>query len=65
MSASPGEPIKPRSYRDDAMAILLRLREAGHIAYFAGGCVRDTLLNLEPKDWDVATDAPPARATAL
>ncbi len=33
------------------------LREHGHIAYFAGGCVRDQLLGFEPKDWDVATTA--------
>jgi len=36
-----------------------RLRDAGHVAYFAGGCVRDELLGLEPVDYDVATDARP------
>ena len=36
-----------------------RLREGGHVAYFAGGCVRDELLGLAPKDYDVATDAHP------
>jgi poly(A) polymerase len=35
------------------------LRAAGHQAYFAGGCVRDILLNLEPQDFDVATSATP------
>lgn len=35
------------------------LRERGHIAYLAGGCVRDELLGLAPKDFDVATDARP------
>jgi poly(A) polymerase len=50
---------------DDALAVLMELRRAGHIAYFAGGCVRDTLLGLEPKDWDVATDAPPDRVRQL
>ena len=35
------------------------------MAYFAGGCVRDLLLGLEPKDWDVATDAPPRRVREL
>ena len=43
-----------------ARAIAGRLREAGHIAYLAGGCVRDRLLGREPKDFDVATDARPA-----
>jgi tRNA nucleotidyltransferase/poly(A) polymerase len=47
------------SDREDAIAVLQRLRAAGHIAYFAGGCVRDLLLGLAPKDYDVATDAPP------
>ena len=35
------------------------LRERGHEAYFAGGCVRDQLLGQEPKDYDIATDARP------
>ncbi len=41
-----------------ARQIALRLREAGYTAYLAGGCVRDFLLGREPKDFDVATDAP-------
>jgi poly(A) polymerase len=51
--------------RADALAVLKRLREAGHIAYFAGGCVRDELLGLTPKDFDIATDAPPDRVRQL
>lgn len=47
------------------MEIVSRLREAGHVAYFAGGCVRDELLGLHPTDYDVATDAIPARIKAL
>jgi poly(A) polymerase len=50
---------------EDALVVLQRLRDAGHVAYFAGGCVRDRLLGLEPKDWDVATDAPPRRVRQL
>ena len=42
-----------------ARDIVARLRERGHIAYFAGGCVRDMVRGLLPKDYDVATDAPP------
>jgi len=49
----------------DALAIVKTLRAAGHVAYFAGGCVRDMLLELEPKDFDVATNAPPARVREL
>jgi poly(A) polymerase len=47
------------------MAVLRRLREAGHVTYFAGGCVRDLLLGIDPKDYDVATDAPPPRVREL
>jgi len=45
--------------RAAAVAIVRRLREHGHTAYLAGGCVRDELLGVEPKDFDVATDARP------
>src|SRR5206468_6624856 len=65
MPSSPGENSGPQCHREDAMAVLQRLRDAGHVAYFAGGCVRDILLGLQPKDWDVATDAPPARVREL
>jgi len=54
-----------RSDRSDAVAIVRRLTDAGHVAYFAGGCVRDLLLGLVPKDYDVATDAPPDRVREL
>ncbi len=43
----------------EARRIILRLREAGFVAYLAGGCVRDALLGKHPKDYDVATDAAP------
>src|SRR5438477_4172667 len=56
---------KPACYRDDALSVVRALREAGHVAYFAGGCVRDLLLGLEPKDYDVATDAPPDQVRKL
>ena len=41
-----------------AHTIAQRLRQAGYIAYFAGGCVRDRLLGREPQDFDIATSAP-------
>jgi tRNA nucleotidyltransferase/poly(A) polymerase len=56
---------KPHCDPNDALEVLKRLHESGHIAYFAGGCVRDTLLNLKPKDWDIATDAEPSRVRQL
>ena len=42
-----------------ARAIADRLREHGHIAYFAGGCVRDIVRGVTPKDFDIATNATP------
>lgn len=45
--------------------VVKTLREAGYVAYLAGGCVRDKLLGLAAKDVDVATDAPPSRVREL
>ncbi|HLJ93404.1 MAG TPA: HD domain-containing protein [Gemmataceae bacterium] len=45
--------------RDFAIEVVRRLREAGYQALWAGGCVRDELLGLVPKDYDVASDARP------
>lgn len=51
--------------RTTAISIVERLQEAGHTAYFAGGCVRDQLRGVEPKDYDVATSARPEEVEAL
>lgn len=51
--------------REVATRIVRTLRHAGRTAYFAGGCVRDELLGLLPKDYDVATDATPTQVRAL
>ena len=45
---------------DAACRIAATLCNAGFTAYFAGGCVRDRLLGLQPKDYDIATDARPS-----
>ena len=45
--------------------MLYRLHEAGFQAFLVGGCVRDLLLGLEPKDFDVATDALPEQVKRL
>ncbi|MCE5341304.1 MAG: CCA tRNA nucleotidyltransferase [Planctomycetaceae bacterium] len=42
-----------------AIQIIRSLRKEGFQALLAGGCVRDTLLGREPKDYDIATDARP------
>jgi len=48
-----------------ARAIVQTLRDHGFAAYLAGGCVRDKLLGLEPKDFDVATSARATEVQAL
>ena len=45
--------------------MLYRLREAGFGAYLVGGAVRDLLLGMHPKDFDVATDATPEQVKGL
>jgi poly(A) polymerase len=51
--------------RQNALAIVERLRGAGYQAYWAGGCVRDLVMGREPKDYDVATDAMPDAVARL
>ena len=48
-----------------ALTIIERLRAGGFIAYLAGGCVRDRILGVEAKDYDIATDARPEAVQAL
>ncbi len=48
-----------------ARAIVHTLRDRGFTAYLAGGCVRDKLLGIEPKDFDVATSARATEVQAL
>jgi poly(A) polymerase len=47
-----------------AVSIVERLQNAGYQAYLVGGCVRDMLLNITPKDFDVATSATPEQVRA-
>ena len=54
--------MDPKSTATD---IARRLQEAGHTAYFAGGCVRDELLGLHPHDYDIATSAKPVEVQKL
>jgi len=51
--------------REFAIDVVRRLQGAGQQALWAGGCVRDELLGLVPKDYDVATDARPERVQEL
>src|SRR5579864_7748394 len=54
-----GEVATSLEKEDQALAIIRRLREAGFSAYLAGGCVRDRVLGVTAKDYDIATDARP------
>ena len=57
--------MKATPMEQTARAIVHRLREHGHIAYFNGGCVRDLVRGQEPKDIDIATDARPEQMQKL
>jgi len=48
-----------------ARAVVQRLQNAGFLAFYAGGCVRDALLGLPPKDFDIATSARPEEVQSL
>ena len=48
-----------------AVEIIGKLQEEGHIAYLAGGCVRDMLRGEIPKDYDIATSALPEQITSI
>ena len=61
--ATPQLPASPLT--TTARAIAQQLRDAGFIAYFAGGCVRDLLLGAAPKDIDIATNAPPQQVQKM
>jgi poly(A) polymerase len=49
----------------NALRVLYRLRDAGFQSFLVGGCVRDLLIGIEPKDFDVATDALPEQVKKL
>ena len=55
----PEHSISRASISPNALKVLYRLKEAGYQAFLVGGAVRDLLLGLRPKDFDVATDALP------
>jgi len=48
-----------------ALSVVHRLREGGFEAFIVGGAVRDLLINGQPKDFDVATNATPEQTKAL
>lgn len=58
-------PISRANISSNALKVLYRLKEAGYQAFLVGGAVRDLLLGLHPKDFDVATNAHPDQVKQL
>ncbi|MCL1114546.1 polynucleotide adenylyltransferase PcnB [Shewanella basaltis] len=54
-----GHSISRRQISENALKVLYRLNKSGYKAYLVGGGVRDILLGLQPKDFDVVTNATP------
>ena len=60
-----GHGIDVKLVDDRAMDVVHVLKQAGYQAYIVGGAVRDLLVGLRPKDFDVATDATPEQVKSL
>lgn len=61
------EKLKPFSSEllDTAKEVVSELRNAGHKAYCVGGCARDTLLKIAPKEYDITTSATPEEVSKI
>jgi tRNA nucleotidyltransferase/poly(A) polymerase len=57
--------LKNKTEFNKAKNICRKLQENNHQALFAGGCVRDMILGLQPKDYDIATSATPDEVKAI
>ncbi|SMN11347.1 Poly(A) polymerase [uncultured Candidatus Thioglobus sp.] len=57
--------LSPDKVNKNALKVLSHLNKSGYQAYLVGGCIRDALLGLKPKDFDVATDAHPEQVRKL
>ena len=57
-------PISRANISSNALKVLYRLQDAGFQAFLVGGAVRDLLLGLHPKDFDIATNAHPDEVQA-
>lgn len=58
-------PVSRKQMSSNALKVLYRLNSGGYKAYLVGGGVRDIILGLAPKDFDIATDATPEQIKAL
>ena len=55
----------PSELLDFAREVVVELRKAGHKAFCVGGCARDTLLGIEPKEYDITTSATPEEVSEI
>lgn len=61
-----GEHTLSKSHCDpDALKVIQTLQQAGHVAYLVGGSVRDLLMGISPKDYDMSTSARPEEIKEL
>jgi poly(A) polymerase len=58
-------PVSRSLIAGSGLKVLYRLKDAGYQGFLVGGCVRDILIGITPKDFDVATDASPDEVRAL
>jgi putative nucleotidyltransferase with HDIG domain len=57
--------MKKYTYEQKALQIVKKLTQGGFTAYFAGGCVRDLVMKVKPKDYDIATTASPDEVSKI
>ena len=57
--------LSRKNISPNAVKVMYRLKNSGYSAYLVGGGVRDLLLDLQPKDFDIATDAHPEQIKKL
>lgn len=57
--------LKSMSLPKEIINIVKKLEKAGYEAFIVGGCVRDYLRKIKPKDWDIATNARPEQIQKL
>ena len=58
-------PVSRKNISTNALKVLYRLNKSGYKAYLVGGGVRDILLGVSPKDFDIATNATPEQIKDL
>jgi poly(A) polymerase len=61
----PEHGVSRKNINPDALKVLYRLKNSGHLVYLVGGGVRDLLLGRRPKDFDIGTDAHPHEVKKL